>query len=185
MNKKILLLSIVSLLTIYSSYAQDRIWNLLQKHCGKSYAGSLVVPEYEEGFSDHELTMHIIACNDSVIYIPFHVGEDRSRTWVMSRQEIGYGWHHDHRHQDGSAEKETFYGGYMTNSSDDSIYMFPADQYTCELISKACGNVWWITMDEESFTYNLRRIGTDRLFTVRFDLTKTIATPPHPWGWSQ
>jgi hypothetical protein len=45
------------------------------------------------------------------------------------------------------------------------------------------GNVWWITVDENSFTYNLRRIGSDRLFTVKFDLTKPVDLPPSPWGW--
>ena len=63
--------------------------------------------------------------------------------------------------------------------------VFPADQETADLISYASTNVWWITLDETSFTYNLRRIGTDRLFTVRFDLTKPISTPSAPWGWEE
>jgi hypothetical protein len=47
----------------------------------------------------------------------------------------------------------------------------------------AVGNVWFITVDETSFTYNLRRLGSATLFSVRFDLTKPIDTPPAPWGW--
>jgi hypothetical protein len=43
--------------------------------------------------------------------------------------------------------------------------------------------VWWITVDETSFTYNLRRLGSATLFSVKFDLTQPIDTPPAPWGW--
>jgi hypothetical protein len=51
------------------------------------------------------------------------------------------------------------------------------------LIPTAAANVWWITLDKTSFTYNLRRIGSDRLFTVQFDLTKEVPVPTAPWGW--
>ena len=54
---------------------------------------------------------------------------------------------------------------------------------TYNTIPNAAANVWWITLSETSFTYNLRRIGSDRLFTVHFDLTKTVTNPPAPWGW--
>jgi len=60
-----------------------------------------------------------------------------------------------------------------------------ADQETCNLIDYACGNVWWMTIDETSFTYNLRRIGSDRLFSVKFDLTKPIEYDERPWGWKE
>ena len=50
------------------------------------------------------------------------------------------------------------------------------------MIPGAATNVWWITVDETSFTYNLRRLGTDRLFTVVMDLTAPIETPGAPWG---
>lgn len=185
MNKKIFLIIVWTIFYMNILNGQENIWNLLQAHCGKSYSGSLINPEYEEGFSDQDLVMHIISCNDSIIHIPFHVGEDRSRTWILKKQEIGYSLQHDHRHENGQPEEETLYGGFMSNQGNDELYMFPADQYTCELISKACGNVWWITMDDHYFTYNLRRIGTDRVFSIRFDLTKPVATPPAPWGWNK
>jgi hypothetical protein len=48
----------------------------------------------------------------------------------------------------------------------------------------AATNVWWVELVAgKFFTYNLRRIGTDRLFTIRFDLTKPVAIPYAPWGW--
>jgi hypothetical protein len=77
----------------------------------------------------------------------------------------------------------TQYGGTSTNSGSASVQIFPADQETFNIIPAAAANVWWITINETSFTYNLRRIGSDRLFTVHFDLTKTVPTPAAPWGW--
>ena len=35
----------------------------------------------------------------------------------------------------------------------------------------------------ESFTYNLRRMGTERFFSVKFDLKMEVKTPDAPWGW--
>ena len=92
---------------------------------------------------------------------------------------------HDHRHEDGSEDKVTQYGGTSTNSGSANMQIFPADEETVKIIPAAFGNVWWITVDENSFTYNLRRIGTERLFTVKFDLTKPVDLPPSPWGWKK
>jgi hypothetical protein len=62
---------------------------------------------------------------------------------------------------------------------------FPADQETANLIPASVTNVWWIALDETSFTYNLRRMGTDRYFSVKFDLTKEVESPGPAWGWEK
>ena len=129
--------------------------------------------------------MHIISCKQSEIKIPFHVGENRSRTWVLTNRANAITLKHEHRHEDGSEDKVTQYGGTSTNSGSANMQIFPADEETVKIIPAAFGNVWWITVDENSFTYNLRRIGTDRLFTVKFDLTKPVDLPPSPWGWKK
>ena len=111
------------------------------------------------------------------------VGDDKSRTWVFTLNDAKLiQLKHDHRHTDGSEDKITQYGGTSANTGLDSIQFFPADQYTSNLIPYASNNVWWITLDATSFTYNLRRIGTDRLFSVKFDTTNQIETPSAPWG---
>jgi len=51
------------------------------------------------------------------------------------------------------------------------------------MIPDAATNVWWITIDDSTFTYNLKRLGTDRIFKVVMDLTTPIETPAPPWGW--
>jgi hypothetical protein len=90
---------------------------------------------------------------------------------------------HDHRHADGSEDAVTQYGGKATNTGSASTQFFPSDAFTAGLLPAAVGNVWWISMDETSFTYNLRRLGSASLFSVKFDLTQPIETPPAPWGW--
>ena len=51
------------------------------------------------------------SCDLAEIRIPFHVGEDRSRTWVMTPTSVGLRLKHDHRHEDGSEDEVTQYGG--------------------------------------------------------------------------
>ena len=88
---------------------------------------------------------------------------------------------HDHRHPDGSEEEVTQYGGTSTNTGLSNLQMFPADVETTALLPQAATNVWWITIDENEFSYNLRRLGSDRVFTVVFDLTIEVDSPGAPW----
>jgi hypothetical protein len=75
------------------------------------------------------------------------------------------------------------YGGTTSNRGLPGIAVFPADEETTAIIPGAATNVWWITVDETQYTYNLRRIGTNRFFSVSFDLTKEIEKPAPSWGW--
>ncbi|MEZ4796826.1 MAG: hypothetical protein R2785_06615 [Flavobacteriaceae bacterium] len=158
-------------------------WNTLQSLCGNAYEGTLELPENDEDFGGKKLVMHVRSCEDNVIKIPFFVGDDKSRTWVLTFENDRIELKHDHRHEDGSEDEITMYGGTTTNSGQANIQLFPADQHTKMLIPVASTNTWWITIDDSKYTYNLRRLGTDRVFRVSFDLTKTIETPEAPWGW--
>lgn len=161
----------------------EKFWQSLKTHCGKAYKGKLISPESDPRF-EGELVMHVIACEDSRIRIPFFVGDDRSRTWVLTMDEAGLiQLKHDHRHEDGSEDEVTQYGGKASNTGSATTQFFPADQLTATLLPTAVGNVWWITVDESSFTYNLRRLGSPTLFSVKFDLTQSIDVPSAPWGW--
>lgn len=125
--------------------------------------------------------MQVQSYSDREVKIPFYVGEDKSRTWVLTYSNHVLSLKHDHRHMDGSPDAVTFYGGTANNSGSEQMQMFPADQETFQMIDYACYNVWWITMDGSTFTYNLRRIGTDRFFSVTFDLSKPVLSDFQPW----
>jgi hypothetical protein len=161
----------------------NEFWNTLQALCGKSFEGQLELPENDDDFGGKQLVMHVRSCEGNIIKIPFFVGEDKSRTWVLTFEDDRIQLKHDHRHEDGSEDDVNMYGGKTTNSGQATIQSFPADQHTKTIIPAASTNIWWITLDDNQFTYNLRRLGTERVFRVSFDLTKTIETPEAPWGW--
>jgi hypothetical protein len=171
-----------------SAFAQEKtasqqFWDTLKSHCGKAYEGKLVSPESDPRFVGR-LVMHVRSCEGERIRIPFLVGEDLSRTWVLTKDGAGLiQLKHDHRHKDGSEDQVTQYGGKASNKGSATTQFFPADQFTANLLPAAVGNIWWITVDENSFTYNLRRLGSPTLFTVKFDLTQPIDAPAAPWGW--
>ena len=182
-----ILFVMVFALVSFSSYSQEdteaeKFWNTLAKHQGKAYEGKLVNPESDARF-EGRLIMHFRSVNDQEMKIPFFVGEDRSRTWVLTKENGLIKLKHDHRHEDGSEDEVTQYGGLASNTGFTNMQVFPADQETTDLIPYAAGNVWWITVDDTSFTYNLRRMGSETFFSVKFDLTNPVETPEAPWGW--
>lgn len=164
---------------------QQTFWQALQQLCGHAYEGTVIsAPANDTLFKNKTLIMHVRACKDGRIRIPFVVGNDLSRTWVFTKDAGGLMLKHDHRHHDGSADSITMYGGYTTNSGAATMQFFPADRQTTNMLPAAGGNVWWVELlPGKYFTYNLRRMGSDRLFSIRFDISKTIAAPGAPWGW--
>lgn len=171
-----------------SSPASDdpraEFWNTLTALCGQAFAGSVVENEpADPTFDTQPLVMHVRECTDEEIRIPFHVGEDRSRTWVISRTGEGLRLKHDHRHEDGTPDEVTQYGGDTTDPGTATSQSFPADAGTAELIPAAATNVWTLELiPGETFAYALRREGTERRFRAEFDLRRPVPAPPAPWG---
>lgn len=153
--------------------------------CGQAFEGEvLVAPEGDTTFAGERLVMHVRKCTEDVLYIAFHVGNSRSRTWILTRTVEGLRLKHDHRREDGSADKLTDYGGDTASPGTPYRQEFPADAFTARLLPPAATNVWTLEIiPNETFTYALRREGTDRRFRITFDLTRPIDPPPAPWGW--
>lgn len=187
--RKLFLLFFIAL-SVGSAYAaepdtQQLFLNRIKALCGKSFEGQVTAGKGNDDFSKNRLIMHVRSCEPNRIRIPFFVGEDRSRTWILTDENGRIQLKHDHRHEDGTEDKVTQYGGLTPNAGTDSIQMFPADDFTRISYPHTANNVWWITINENEFTYNLRRIGSDRVFTVTFDLTKEVDAPKAPWGWEE
>ena len=162
----------------------DQFWQKLKEHCGKAFEGTVTSgATANDGFSGKRLVMHVLSCSEDQLLIPFNVGENRSRTWLLTKVKDRIELKHDHRHEDGTNDAVTMYGGTTTNTGLPGIAVFPADQMTIKTIPTAATNVWWMTINNTTFTYNLRRIGSDRLFTVTFDITKPVDKPLPSWGW--
>lgn len=168
--------------------AQDTFWDNLSALCGNAYAGEMTgfSRPSDEGWLDREVIMHVRECSDEKILIPLHVGENRSRTWVVTRTEGGFRLKHDHRHEDGSEDTVTWYGGHTTDPGRSWRQTFPVDDYSKALflandLEVSVGNFWSMEVHAgEMFAYELVRQG--RLFRAEFDLTETVPAPPAPWG---
>lgn len=164
---------------------QQDFFSSVAQLCGKAFAGKVSVDNAGSTFSEQPLVMHVRRCGDLRIEIPFHVGENASRTWVISKTGGGLMLKHDHRHQDGSEDRVTQYGGHTTEAGWAQVQSFPADPFTQDLfvregLPQSIGNTWQMYVYPETFTYRLVRQG--REFRVDFDLTQPIAPPAAPWG---
>jgi hypothetical protein len=157
--------------------------------CGKAFEGRIVSPPVaaDASFAGKRLVMHVRDCSADTIRIPFHIGEDRSRTWVLSRTAAGgITLKHDHRHEDGSPDTQTMYGGTTLMRGTATRQEFPADAYSKALfvrgnIPQSATNVWAMEVSRPStLAYELRR--PSRFFRVEFDLSRTVPVPPAPWG---
>lgn len=166
--------------------------------CGRAFAGRIVASEPAGADADmagQALVMHMRRCTPERVEIPFHVGEDRSRTWVITRQASGLRLKHDHRHEDGSADAVTMYGGDTASRGSATRQEFPVDaesiaNFREHGLARSITNVWAMEVSAAGdaaprFTYELRRPAGEhaRLFRVEFDLSREVPAPPTPWGW--
>ena len=196
MNTKTLLLRYTLILALFAlgwviapatAAASDaapagQFFQALQQLCGKRFAGTIVAdqppPAADDPFTGRALEMHVRDCSADEVRIPFAVGEDRSRTWVITRTETGLRLKHDHRHSDGTPDALTMYGGDTVAPGTAQRQSFPADAETLTLFKAqdravSLTNVWALELVEgRYFIYELAR-PTGRLFRVRFDLADT------------
>lgn len=162
-------------------------FNSLKPLCGKAFAGQVTVDNAPGGgFEGKPLIMHVRQCSDNAVHIPFHVGEDASRTWVLTKTESGLQLKHDHRHRDGSEDDISQYGGHTQEPGWAQVQSFPADDFTKALfvragIPQSNGNTWQFYHYPKVFSY--RMVREAREFRVDFDLTKPVEAPTAPWGW--
>ena len=169
--------------------AADRLWAALTPLCGQAFEGRLVegTEPSDAEIGGQRLVMHVRTCSDREIRIPFHVGENRSRTWVVTRTEAGVRLKHDHRHEDGSEDRVTQYGGDAgkadaTGEAEGIALDFPADAHTASLLPAAATNIWTLAVEPgRTFSYRLRREAMERRFRVDFDLSRPVPPPPAPW----
>lgn len=168
----------------------DAFFQSIAALCGNAYAGRIVTdtpaPTAADPFTGKPLVMHVRECSADAIRIPFFVGDDRSRTWVLTRSAAGLQLKHDHRHQDGSEDAVTMYGGDSSGDGSAMRQTFPVDaesraMFDREGRSVSNTNVWAMEIDPgRVFVYELSR--PQRLFRVEFDLTRPMPVPPPPWG---
>ena len=171
---------------------RDVFFERLAALCGQAFEGRIVSPpvEADRDFAGRRLAMQVRDCSENEIRIPFRVGADSSRTWVIRRQrELRHPFRvpaalaigHDHRHEDGSADRLSGYGGVTVAEGTETRQEFPADRFSRELfesegLSASTTNVWAVEVHPgRLFAYELRRPG--RFFRVEFDLSRALELP--------
>ncbi len=162
-------------------------FNNLSKLCGKSFAGKVISDDPQDAdWAKETLIMHVRDCSDTEIKIPLHVGANRSRTWIVSKDGGFLTLKHDHRHADGKPDDVTMYGGTTADPGTHSRQAFPVDQFSKDMFVRegldvSVTNTWKITLEgDKTFTYALFRKNRD--FRAQFDLTTPVETPPPVWG---
>ena len=113
--------------------SHDAFFALIAKHCGKAFEGKVVFDNDPSPAFDNALVMHVRVCSENQLQVPFHVGEDASRTWIITKTGSGLSLKHDHREKDGSDDQLTMYGGHTLDAGYANMQSFPADQYSKEL----------------------------------------------------
>ena len=144
--------------------------------CGKTLEGRIVSPMVaaDADFAGKRLVAHVRDCSPTEFRIPFHVGEDRSRTWLITRTSTGMQLKHDHRHADGTEDKLSQYGGETVQPGTPQRQEVPADHFSKDLFLKedraaSVTNVWAMETAPGFLAYELRRPG--RFFRVEFGIS--------------
>lgn len=158
---------------------QDAFFARLTALCGQSFAGRLVTTDAADaGFVGQPMRMTVRDCSAQEIRVPFQVGEDRSRTWVVTRTADGLTLKHDHRDPQGQPVGLHWYGGHTVSPGTARRQEFPVDPESIALFNAgdaavSTTNVWAMEIHPgETFAYELRR--ANRHFPVEFDLTAPL-----------
>lgn len=163
-----------------ASVQQDQFFANLTALCGQRFEGKVVTTDAADAdFRAQRLLMHVRDCSAKEIRIPFWVGDDRSRTWVITRTGEGLTLKHDHRDPQGTPDGLHWYGGDTTTAGTATRQAFPVDDFSIELFnagnaSVSTTNVWAVEVNPgQNYVYELSR--PNRLLRVSFDLTKPVA----------
>ncbi len=167
---------------------QDFLANL-KTLCGQAFEGRVIsTEEVDADWRKETLIMYVRDCDETGVKIPLHVGENRSRTWVIQWAETGKDLQlkHIHKHKDGTLDDVTWYGGDADAGTATSTHVnFPVDEFSKTLflendLDVSVVNVWRVSLTPgETFTYALSRPNRD--FRAEFDLTRPVQIPPPSW----
>ena len=171
----------------------DSFFQSVSKLCGQAFAGRMVTDHPSDAdLKGKAMIMHVQSCTADTIRIPLHVENDRSRTWVITKQVTANGKRlvlkHDHRHQDGSEDEVTQYGGQTMTTGSAARQEFPADDFSKALFERtgrpnSSLNTWAMELGQgERLIYEVTR--PNRHVRFEFDLRQPVAAPPPPWGFS-
>jgi hypothetical protein len=164
---------------------QAAFWAALQAHCGNAYRGRVSdATAYYASATAGDAVMHFMDCADDRIHIPFHLGENRSRNWILTRVGGTIRLKHDHRNPDGTEEEISQYGGDAPVPGLPTRQIFPADDHTARILPDRADNFWFFDfVDGETLHYGVHWPKHGHSVRFEFDLSTPVEPPPRPWGY--
>jgi hypothetical protein len=175
--KKILLTFCTLFLFQSLGFAQDfkQFFDSMATLCGQSFEGVAVLPEERNPMAGERLVVHFSECSSTELRLPFHVGDNTSRTWILTLHEEGLLFKHDHRHEDGTPDEVTNYGGWGNDEGNELQQFFPADDFTKELLPRNPNQTWSFAIDEEKQELHYMLYSRGNLwFKAIFDLKNPL-----------
>lgn len=155
---------------------QDAFWHNLQDLCEGAAEGRLLQAPDTQIDPDARLVVHFWECGEDELRFPLHVDENRSRTWVFIRHDDALELRHDHRHEDGTEESNTWYGASTLEEGTANRQEFVTER-------NGVRTGWRVEIEPgQRFTYGTIRDGEWR-HHLEFDLTRPAEQPPMHWGY--
>lgn len=151
--------------------------------CGQSFLGEIVSDDPEdEDWRGQTIIVEIAECSPTEVRMPLAVGDDTSRTWIVTRtSDGGLELRHQHLHEDGTPDALTNYGGYSDRElQSGSRQNFPASDDTKALFDRegipvSKQNTWAVEVRPTFMAYEMAR--PERFFRIEFDTLKPLAPP--------
>jgi len=140
--------------------SQNAFFKSLSSLCQQRFEGKMTYPEQGlTSFENKVLHARFIHCSESQIKVSFEVGDDKSRTWLISKTNKGLELKHDHRHMDGTEYDINLYGGLAKKGGTVLSQSIAANKATAKAIPAAKTNVWTLSLSEDmqNLRYYLER----------------------------
>lgn len=148
--------------------ASDAFFDNMKTLCGQTLPGRVISEqEVDANWRASSLVVGPVSCEPDVIRLPLAVGDDTSRTWVLSRDIGQLTFRHEHVEPDGSPSAVTQYGGEARLGGTAQRQDFPADAATKANfqengLTASLPNVWTLRLDEDGLLYALARPATEK-----------------------
>jgi hypothetical protein len=141
--------------------AQHAFFETMRGLCGQTFGGRTIFAEVSDTtFEPARLYFTVEECGDQELRMPFVVGGDHSRTWILRMGEEGLTFLHEHLRADGTEYENSGFGGHASPEGSSTFQHFPDHQATAETPPEL-RRVWRLRLDREHelFHYYLDRGG--------------------------
>lgn len=164
---------------------QEAFWAAMAAHCGHAYRGRVSdATAYYRDAVRGAAVIHFMDCDDTRIHVPFHLDDNRSRNWILTRAGGTIRLKHDHRNPDGTEEAISQYGGDAPVPGLPTRQIFPADAHTARILPDRADNFWFFDfVDDETLEYGVHWPAAGHSVRFAFDLSRPVEAPPAPWGY--